>query len=351
MVVAVKIAGKGRASNLPKKDNAPVLAAVRKLYIEIVEGDGKASSKKTHKAGKWKDFANRLRRSLDVSFEPHWHVLVGQSFGFHCKSVKMAQFVISGCKDLKSSESLTVIIWKSPGSEPLTSESEASPKTDGSSSAAENPSEDSKPEETSDSRADEPGNASSSSRFHLLHPVENEIEAGSEIEKTVHVLRDVLQSEHPKDTADLAKHVRKCLTEKVGTIWHVIIGDYVLDHAEDCEVSVTASFGKDGKITCFRHAQIAPKLIDWTRIASAIPYAILVFVCSSYVAFHTICNRGNTDTDSATPEPIKAKGWFTQAVENNICSKPDWDTELGVIAVITVVSSFVAKRLLRKYKA
>jgi len=350
MVVTVKFSSSGGRvqSNLPPKDNRPIAEAVRSLYLRIVEGEEKDSSKKRNKAGKWKDFARALRLSLDQSFGAHWHVLVGQSFGFHCKSTQMAKLVIGGCKDVKTGEPLIVIIWKSPSVEPPTSESsQTAPKTieSSSDSKAEDPVSDSKLEET-DNTVEEPGNTSVSSRFHLLQPSDNEIEAGSEMETTVNVLRDVLQSDYPKDTADLARHVRRCLTEKVGTIWHVIAGDYVLDHAEDCGISVTASLAKD-KITCFRHVQTYPQMIDWRRLASSIPYVVIVFVCFTYMAFHTVCKR-DTAKDSVISEPYRPRSYFAQAVEDNICSKPDWDFELGVVAVITVVSSFVAKRLLRK---
>lgn len=353
MVVSVKFATSGGRiqSNLPAKDNKPVAEAVRRLYVRIVEGEDKDSSKKRNKAGKWKDFATTLRKSLDQSFGAHWHVLVTPCCGFHCKFKQMARLTINGCKDSKSGDSLIVIIWKSPGVEPVES-SQTSPKPLESSSdrKKEDVGSDSKAEDagsgSNGSKAEEPCNNGTSSRFHLLQPSENDIEAGSEMETSVQVLRDILQSDYPEDTIELAKHVRSCLTDKLGTIWHVIVGDFVLDHAEDCELSITASYSKDSKITCFRHAQTNPRLIDWKRLASSIPYAVIVLVCFAYMAFHSVCKR-DTANNAEISEPYRSKGFFAQTIENNICTKPDWDFELGVAAVITVVSSFVAKRFLR----
>jgi hypothetical protein len=336
-------------TDLPKDHRKSVVEAVRKIYLGIVEGEEswKDSSKKRNIAGRWGDFARSLKRSLDNAYKPHWHVMVGTSIGFACKHRKksVALLYIMGGTDMKPGEKLTVVIWKSPGTEGPRKESETPAQAQAESSDAK--------EDVNEAES-MPGNAvvvetrEASYTFHVVRPNEAEVETGSEVHTTISVLRSILQPDPassaeqgpPKDSAELAQLVRNRLTVELSTIWHVAVGrDFVLEPAEDSRNFVSASFGKE-RIVCFQHEQPEAKAIDWFRIASTFPYAVMTLLGCLYMACKMICKPGEGGS-------VKSTNMAVRFVDDRICTKEDWEYELGIASVLAIGLSVVVKRLLR----
>lgn len=328
-------------TNLPKKDRKPVTDAVRVLWQRIVDGavtseeSSKDSSKKRNKAGRVGDFAKALKHSLDKNFKSHWHVMAGESISFACKNREktvgiwhILQTDKSGDGSVvKSNEKMTVIIWKSPGLEPLEStESEEAVAPSGDS-------------------PDSPDAADASSagkELHIVRPAAEEVEEGSQVARAIDVMRDVLRDSSSEDV-QMVKELRRRLTRELGTIWHVAAGStFVIEPAENCRNFVLASFGKDMRIVCFQHEQMQSSRIEWSKVVSALPWLMVVLACFIYMSFQGICTA-KTETSGPGRGSNFAVRWF----EENVCPKQDWESEVGIIVVITLGCSMAAKKYMK----
>lgn len=211
---------------------------------------------------------------------------------------------------------LMVVIWQSPGLE-LPSRDPADDKATGEGEAVGH---------------DSPEGPS----LHMVRPAATEIEEGSEVATVVDVMRDVVRNNASAEAIDLSKLLRRRLTKELSTIWHVAAGrDFVIEPAEDCRNFVLASFGKDMRIVCFQHEQRKGTSIDWNKVLSAIPWLLVVIACFVYMAFQTIC--GSEESSRGTNMVIR---YF----EENVCTKKDWETEVGMGVVVTMGVSFAAKK-------
>lgn len=338
-------------TDLPKSDRKRVTDAVRVLYERIVDGEesSKEVSKKKNKAGRLGDYCKSLKQSLDNAFQPHWHVLAGNSLGFACKYRKQScgvWHIFPPDKENKDnntkSERLMVVIWKSPGIEVITPESE---EVEGEKAETEKleaddkiESENARPAE--DSALPETQPAAGSASLHVIQPHAADIEAGSEVERVIGVLRESVRQNSSAEAVKLSKLIRRHLTKEVGTIWHVAVGrDFVIEPAVNRTNFVLASLGKDYHIVCFQHEQKDPPRINWKRIISSLPWLLVVLICFGYMMFHNICEKDDR------AQPAKERSGLSLYLYNRICTKEDWEMEFGVMALLTLASSLIAKKM------
>lgn len=308
----------------------------------------KKAAKKRNKAGRLGDFVKALKQSLDNAYKPHWHVMAGNSLGFACKNrqrtvgVWHITPVAKDGKELKVGWRLMVVIWKSPGLEPLSpglldrernvdSAEEATEGTAASSTVDES---------KSASRENATPGASS---LHIVQPPAAEVGEGSEVESAIAVLRDVASKNAALEAVELSKLLRRRLTKELGVIWHVAVGrEFVIEPATCCRNYVLATLGKDLHVVCFQHEQMEGDKIQWRKIISGLPWLLVVFVCFGYMAFQNLCEKKD-----ATGQPLRGRtglnGWF----ERRVCMKEDWEMEFGIMAIVSVATSFVAKRLFK----
>lgn len=338
-------------TDIPKKQRKPIHDAVCLLYKRHVKD--KENDKKRSKQARWNDFASALKQSLDQSgFKPYWHVLVGTSLGFACKkrNQTMGVWRVDGCM---------IVIWKSPGIEPVTSTSneeidgaatetsaDASPSTPGDTvpdDATEDVDADvadTGPEKSTsvDAASDPPLNATADRKtatrgLRVLEP--SQIEGGSEVEGVITTIREVIQSTSITDTQELAQLLRKRLTQEFGTIWHVVTGsEFVVDPAIERRNFVLAVAGKL-RIVCFQHEQIEGTKMDYSKILKTLPYILFIIFGIYYVTKNSVCVDG-LPTDSKTtvwlrshlcnrewePDMITMGGLLLGAVV--LCKKSHW---------------------------
>lgn len=326
-------------TDLPRHQRKPLTDLVRVLYERVVEKqDGEDASKKRNKAGRLGDFATALRHSLNQQLKPYWNVLVGNNIGFACKkrNTTMGVFRIgSGKKDEKPGEMVMVIIWKSPGIEPPSDD----PPPDDSPGAADA----SKASKGESPQGSTNGSSAAARDFHVVQPSTNP-EEGSEVERTISTLRDVVcQHPHVTDVQELAQIARRRLTSELGTIWHVAVGtDFVAMPAENCRNHVIVCVGKTMRMVCWQHEQIMGDRMDWKKISTAVPYLLVVLVCFAYMLFQNICGG---DQSWALTEPTSFRERSSRHIHQRVCKHEDWEYNFGVYAVCTVAVAFFAKRI------
>jgi len=178
---------------------------------------------------------------------------------------------------------------------------------------------------------------------HVVRPAAGEVEEGSEVATAIAVIRDVLQENSAADAVDLSKLLRRRLTKELGTIWHVAAGsNFIIEPAENCRNFVLASFGKDMRIVCFQHEQMNGNRIEWTKVLSSLPWLMVVLACFIYMSFQGICSD-KTETSGPGRGSNFAVRWF----EENLCTKKDWESEVGLMVVITLGVSLAAKKYLK----
>mmetsp|Transcript_159831 Transcript_159831/g.298008 ORF Transcript_159831/g.298008 Transcript_159831/m.298008 type:complete len:332 (+) Transcript_159831:66-1061(+) len=315
-------------TDLPRTQRKPLTDVVKVLYGRIVESDGEDASKKRNMAGRLGDFATTLRKTLDDQLKPHWHVLIGKNIGFACKkrNTTMGVFQIGTGKE-KKSERIMVVIWKSPGIEPPDDPPPPSSATGESEEAAQ-------PEAKN-------GGSTGSTAFHVVQPTK--VEKDSEEETAISALRELMcQHSTCSDVQELAQIIRRKLTSELGTIWHVAAGaDFVAAPAENCRNHIVASAGKTPmRVVCWQHEQVTGNMIDWKKITSAAPYAVVVFLCFAYMLFQNLCVA-----DAVWPErELSLRESASKWLHGKVCKHPDWEVNFGTYAVGTVAVAFVGKK-------
>uniref|UniRef100_A0A7S1S5M3 Dynein light chain n=1 Tax=Alexandrium catenella TaxID=2925 RepID=A0A7S1S5M3_ALECA len=310
-------------TDLPLKQRKPVQDAVRQLYQNIVK-NGPEDKKRGQKAH-WGAFARALKGSLDKSFEPHWHVLIGTNLGFACKKVDHSM-------GLWRIGETSVVIWKSPGFEgpqasPGASSSAAAPAEDTAADAAE-----ARAGGADASAAPPAANGSASATSLRVHEPTT-VEAGSEVERTIALLREEIAASSTTDVQELAQALRRRLMSELGPIWHVVTGtDFVAEVAEDSRNHVVATAGKH-RIVCFQHEQLVEGRIDFGRILSSLPYLLMVFFCFGYMTLNSVCQDTPPSADNALALAIRSR-----------CCHDGWEQDMFAVGGCSLVALFVSRK-------
>lgn len=259
-------------ADLPQTHVKPIQEALTTLHKRCVVAN--KDNKKKSKSAQRTDFAKALKLSLDDSFGPHWHVIVGEKIGFACKKRQhtMGVWKIDGTM---------VVIWQSPGIESDVPAATSAPSP----TATE-----------TDSVAD---SSEAAAAIRVLEPAT--IEEDSEVGRVVAALREELarRPDEETDMQSLAQDVRERLTTAFGTIWHVIAGaEFVIEAAEDRRNHVVVVMGKT-RLVCFQHEQFkGGREIDFEKIINALPYLLLAFMCFAFMTFNTVCKEEFPDPHS-----------------------------------------------------
>lgn len=287
-------------TDLPREQRRPIKAAIEKLYNDKV-----ASTKKST-MGLWHDVAAALKMSLDRSFGPHWHVLIGSALGFALKHRKKTSAVWR----VNSEPSFTVVIWKSPGYEDLSSAVGLNEK-----------------EETGASEEKE----CKAVNIKVLQP--STVEEDTEIEKCIALVRKTLGriGEKP-DFQLLAESLRKCFTTEMGPVWHISVGnDIIAEVATNRRSYFMCSSGKL-RIIGFKHEQEGGSTFDFAKILKGIPYALIVIFGLVYLTLNSKCSN----------ETLKIKSPFW----NQVCNMEyEYYLALGGTGILVAIS--IGKRLMR----
>ena len=106
------VEGRLQKHDLPPRDRKKIQDAVNTYYNLHVEFN---QDKDLTKEERWRQFAKILKAALDRNLGEHWHVAVGNALGYACKVRQRAM----GVWKFGSRDGCVVIIWKSPGLEPL----------------------------------------------------------------------------------------------------------------------------------------------------------------------------------------------------------------------------------------
>jgi len=300
-------------TDLPKKNQKPILQAVHLLYQRIFKSsEAKNKTRNDQRA----ELARSLKGSLDKSFGPQWHVLVGQKSAFACKkrNETMAVFKV---------EENQVVIWQSPGIEPL-EEEEPPVQAEGEQEAG-----------TEDSKDEKPAGAA----VKVVEP--SNVDKDSEEAQIIATLRDELgKTPCETDPQALAARVRKRLTKEHGTIWHVMAGsDFVVAPAVNRRNYCLVTVGKT-RIVCFQHEQFMEGgglRINWGKLMRAAPYLLLTIFCLAFMTMQAMCGEEDP-TDPATAHPSK----FRVFVRESLC-KGDWESRMHTIGVAAIACMFLGR--------
>lgn len=302
-------------TDLPAKHRKPILQAVQLLHSRIFTGSGGKEKKINAQRA---EFARQLKASLDESFEPHWHVLVGAKSGFACKkrNESMAIFKMGDSQ---------VVIWQSPGLEPLEDKDALAP--------AEN--------ETKEGDGAEDGPASSSKpvKVQVLEP--EDPQSDSEEARVIAALKEELTAPvGDEDPQVLAQRLRKRLTTDFGTIWHVIAGpDFVAEGAADRRNHVLLTAGKV-RVLCFQHEQFkGGTKVEWEKLMKSLPYFLLMVFCLGYMTMTAVC--GEADSSSS---PIRTH------MRATLC-QGDWETNVNYVGAAAMVCLFFGRFVRRSAPA
>lgn len=323
-------------SDLPKQDRRPITDAVRALYDGLGKADrkeeaggrnGKAprgsNSPSKKRTARWADFARTLRLSLDKSFRPHWHVIVGTSLAFACKKRDTTMGLWQVTDGQADGERVTVLIWKSPGFE---------------AQIAPEPSEEA-------STTDGAGDGEADTAAPSVAEASLRIEDASEADEAANALKAAFAAPLPTDEQERAQAVREKLTKELGTIWHVFIGeDFVVEAAPERRNFVTAKVDGRQRLVCFQHEQQGgdPARIDWTAVTSALPWVAALVLAALFVVALSVC--GADASEAALPG---GKGHLAGFVRRRICGA-DWETRYGTYAMGTIGVCLLSKRIVKR---
>lgn len=294
-------------SDLPTAHRKPILDAVKKIYATFVTD---SEDKKRSKLLRWGDFAKALRCSLDGSFGPSWHVLIGNSLGFACK--KRHQTV-----GIWKIEDCMVVVWKSPGIEP--------PEQVATAAAASM---------LGTAKDSDDGSHLKEAKLQVLQPTEIE-------ESQLHGIIASIRDEIPKAPADvqaLAAALRRRLTADFGTIWHVVAGsEFVLDPADNRRNYVLATIGKT-RIVAFQHEQhVGGRIwdrIEWGKIVASLPYLCMIVLCFGYMTLSSMC-REDRDMSKSSAR--------TKQLREMMCYQ-NWESDIGMLGVFAMGLLFIVKK-------
>jgi len=297
-------------ADLPQHDRRNVLKAVQVLYKRIVLCEDEKSGKKRSKMDRWGEFARALRGSMDQSFGPQWHCIIGDKIAFACKkrNKTMAVFRV---------DEIIIVLWCSPGIEEVGGDE---------GSATEN----------GDVQAEVQKDAGGSDmpQLKVLQPSAADVSSDSEVERTVAVLRKEFQGlpdNKPPELQSFVQAVRKRLTAELGTIWHVSAGnDFVVEPAHNVRNLVHAAWGKV-HVVCFQHEQKLKNTVDYQKIMKALPYLALVIFCFAYMTNQSLCGETLPDND------------FALAIRRKLCGE-DTEWNINAIGIIALVSLFASKK-------
>jgi len=297
-------------TDLPQHDRRNVLQAAQLLYKRIVGCEDEKSGKKRSKMDRWGEFARALRGSMDQSFGPQWHCIVGDKVAFACKkrNKTMAVFRV---------DEIIILLWCSPGIEEVGGD-------EGSAT------------ESGDNKAEAETDAGGSDmpKFRVLQPSAADVSSDSELERTVAALRKEFQAlpdNKPPEFQSFAQAVRKQLTSELGTIWHVSVGnEFVVEPAHNVRNLVHAAWGKV-HVVCFQHEQKLKNTLDFKKIMKALPYIALVIYCFAYMTNNSLC--GETPPDN----------YFALAIRRKFCGE-DTEWNVNAIGIVALVSLFARKK-------
>ena len=222
----------------------------------------------------WDKFTVSLKSVLDSRFGGEWNILIGKAVGYAMKTKKKAHVVAV------SSSGEIVICWKSPGFEvedvnivKLKAEQLLNPKSD----SAEK---------------------QTTSKLNVISsPTPDSPTYTSNTPKAISLVDGLIDDIRSMETQEAARHLRNHLTARLGTIWHVAIGETRAFHvspAASCMDHIVLASKKGGvKIEVFRHKQPTAtgisatlKEISWPAmrtIFDIIPSLFFIALCITFL--------------------------------------------------------------------
>lgn len=323
-------------TDLPPKQRKPIREAIQILYKRTFKnGDSKDKRGGSSRNAQRAELAKALKHSLDQSFGPHWHVLVGEKSGFACKKRNETMAIWRVDEN-------QVVMWQSPGIEEPEAE-EASPNESRSESSEGNVDAAAEGEGVESKEAVDAGvqkkddMAESAGIIKVLEPAK--LEEDSEEARVVDLLRKELATPE-SDRQLLSARVRRRLTEEFGTIWHVMAGsDFAVEAAVDRRNHVLVTSGKT-RLLCFQHEQFkGGTKVEWGKITKALPYLLLTILCLAFMTMQAMCGD---------EEPVAgSQSKFQIFLREKLC-QGDWESRmqyLGVGALGCLAMTRFAKRM------
>ncbi|CAK8986617.1 unnamed protein product [Durusdinium trenchii] len=287
--------------DLQPRDRKRVQDAVNTYYNLHVKFN---KDKSLTEEEKWTIFAKILKTKLDQHLGADWHVAIGNAMGYACKVRQKAMGV------WKFGDGCVVLIWKSPGIEPA-------PETD-----ADNVTE----------KVEAPKSKPLKAKV---------IFQSEEVSEIIDAVREELPTlgKDLKDEQVVATAVRKRLTAKFGTIWHVLTGSkFVVEVATNSRNHFCIEVG-GMRLVGFQHEQLNTGLLsslDFTRLLTTLPYLLMTLLCFAYMGLSSLCKDGVA---------VQQGSWMGHLREQ-LCHE-NWEMSLRTLGVIVIVSAFCTRTLPR----
>jgi len=293
------VEGRLQKHDLPPRDRKKIQDAVNTYYNLHVEFN---QDKDLTKEERWRQFAKILKAALDRNLGEHWHVAVGNALGYACKVRQRAM----GVWKFGSRDGCVVIIWKSPGLEPLDQNGTEAEKV--------------KPE------------VSKLKEVRVVFPNCPGCESDAKI---IEAVCQEVASLDTKDEQLVATALRKRVTTDFGPIWHILAGTkFVVEAAENCRNQFCIEAG-GMRVHGFRHEQLNTGLfpsLDAATCLKALPYLLMTLLCFAYMGLSSLCKE--------VPEARPVQSDFLHGfLKQKLCHE-NWELSLRTFGVIVIGSSF-----------
>eukprot|EP00435_Cladocopium_sp_Y103_P069421 s1031_g33.t1 len=250
------------------------------------------------KEERWRQFAKILKTALDRNLGEHWHVAVGNALGYACKVRQRAM----GVWKFGSRDGCVVIIWKSPGLEPLDQNGAQADKA--------------KP------------TVSKVKEVRVVFPNSSDCESEAKI---IEAVCQEVASLDIKDEQLVATALRKRLTTDFGPIWHILAGaKLVVEAAENCRNPFCIEVG-GMRVHGFRHEQLNTGFfpsLDFATGLKALPYLLMTFLCFAYMGLSSLCKE--------VPEARPAQSDLSFGFLKETLCHEHWELSLRTFGVIVI---------------
>ena len=106
-----------------------------------------------------------------------------------------------------------------------------------------------------------------------------------------------------KDEQVMATLLRKSLTAKFGTIWHVLTGSkFVVEAAQNCRNHFCIEVGSV-RVVGFQHEQLNSGFLgslDFPQLLSTLPYLLMTLLCFAYMGLSSLCGDKTAQKEDST---------------------------------------------------
>lgn len=255
---------------------------------------------------RWALFAKILKHALDRNLGEHWHVAVGTTLGYACKVRQKAMGV---WKFGTARDGCVVVIWKSPGIEPLDNLAVRSSGKD-------------------DSKV-----LKLRKKTKVIFQSDGD-GVGEVIDAVCHEMSSISDT---KDEQVLATTLRKRLTSDFGPIWHVLAGcKFIVEPAVNCRKQFCIEIA-GMRILGFQHEQLNSGILsslDFPRVLKAMPYLLMTLLCFGYMGFASLCKEGVAE------QP----GSILHSLKQRLCQE-NWEVSLRTLGVIVIGLAFCVRNM------